>query len=171
MRTMTRLMLVAVLVLAARPVTGQVALEFGTDAGVRVGANGTDVDITSFSVPIGSVRFGVHVAPHWSIENSTSFDFTSFENSTDLTLLRTDIAGLYHFGSNRGSLRPYLKAGMSYRFVDFEASDGEFGILGAAGLTWPVAKQIALRFQGGVDSMFDSRNEFSGLVGFSVFTR
>jgi hypothetical protein len=170
--TLRSILLTLVLSLFTVPATAQMALEIGMDAGVNVGANGTDVDVTTVSAPVQALRVGVHILKRLSLESSTSFNLTSVQNGPDLTRFRTDLTGLFHLGVDRTRLRPYLKGGLSYRLVDFgEFSDGEFGIVGALGVTVPVIRQVALRFQGGVDAQFSTRNDFTGLVGFSVFTR
>ena len=155
--------------------SAQTPIELGVDAGLELIGNGTDLTYTSWDLPVGAVRVGLHVGEHVSIESSLSAGRLEGDgpNATTVSTVELILSGLYHFGSDRSGRRFHVLLGIpvrrnSFSQGSFSDSSSEFGIVAAGvGLTMPVADHLAVRFQTRGIGWEGSTTRLSFLVGFS----
>lgn len=154
----------------------QTALEIGVDAGLQIDGNGTDANVRTWGIPIRSVRAGLHVGAHTSLEAALGASRVELLNSIGeptATNFEFGVSGLYHFGTDRSARRLHLLLGVPFRYGRVgddtgTVSDSEYGILGGVGMTIPVRGALALRLQAQGIGWRHSTTRLSFLVGIST---
>jgi len=171
-------LLFALSLVCVNAASAQQAIELGVDAGVQLAGNGTDLEQTSWQLPVSAVRIAAHTGDHLSFEGAVSVNRTSFDDFDQTTVTAFELLSmaLYHFGSDRSRRRVHLLLGVPIRYASASNSSGsysdtEFGlIVGGIGLTLPVADHLGLRFQARGIGWEGSTTRLSFLVGFSYLS-
>jgi hypothetical protein len=149
-------------------------VELGVDGGLGLNFNGRT--LTTFSVPIQSLRVGFMVSNNVSIEPSTAINILKLEGSEAIATISLSLSGLFHFTPDRSTAQAYFRPQAGLNFITGGGeSASQFGAGGGFGVKMPVADQIAIRLDGSFVHSFENddfaaSNGIAATVGFSVFT-
>ena len=150
-------------------------VELGVDGGLGIDFNGGT--LTTFSVPIQSLRIGFMASDNVSIEPSTSINILKYEGADAIATVSLALSGLFHFTPDRSMAQAYFRPQAGLNFItDGDDSASQLSLGGGFGVKLPVADQMAIRLDGSFVHAFENddfagRNGIAALVGFSVFTR
>jgi hypothetical protein len=147
--------------------------ELGVDAGVTFTLD--DPKVTTFSVPIQSVRAGFFLSPEISLEPSLAFQSLSVSGGSSGSAYAIGLGLLYHFSTSRAANQMYVRP-----FIGLDGTSGggsstnSFSFGGGFGVKVPVGTRFATRFEGNLAHRSDSgvsQNAIGLLAGLSVYTR
>lgn len=164
----------------AKPLTGQVSMEFGVDAAYeRVSVSGSAGGTLSlFAVPMQSVRVGFYVQDAVSLEPRLGITRVSADGGSSETQLRASLAGLYFLGeAGQGDSRVFLSvvSGLDYGKIavgEADASTVQLRVGTGAGILLPIQDRLFLRTSLEYHRSFESRKALAAnhlviAVGFS----
>jgi hypothetical protein len=163
-------------------------IELGIDAALRY-RSADDANLTSFDVPIPSVRVGFFLSDQLSLEPfgrigwqrvSIEDPFPGQDDSDSFTTYDLGVGALFHFSPDRTRSQPYVRPFLGLSGFsggggdDDSASQLSFGA--GIGLKMPVADRLGWRIEAnytrlGEDEPFEAGNVFGIQFGLSFFTR
>lgn len=153
----------------------QGGVELGMDAGLRLDLS--DPSVTTFEVPIQSVRAGFLVTERISAEPAVGLSYFKFEGEDAVIALNADLAALVHFGADGVRRGLYLRPVVGISFVDVGSeSVSQFSAGAGVGVKLPLADQLAARVEASYRHGFENDDllgtDVIGLsFGLSFFTR
>lgn len=158
----------ALLCAQARPV------ELGIDGALAISFDRRTS--TSFQLPSQSFRVGFSLSDAVSLEPAVSIDYLRLAETDADYVLGLGLGGVFHFVTDRTRSQPYVRPAAGLQLI---ASRGDavaqFHASGALGVKLPVANQLAVRLEAGLQHTFASGlsggNSIFAAVGLSFFTR
>ena len=165
-------------------------MEFGLDGGLAFGLS--DPKITSFGLPVQSLRAGFYMSDALSIEPIVSMNYRKLSatgGSASENNLDVGVGAVYHLNANRAARQLYVRPfvdllHVGQKFTDTNggvtttqsASDNAFGVGAGFGvkipmmsrMVWRLETQLAHRLESGAIA---SQTSLGFSAGLSFFTR
>ena len=144
--------------------------EIGADAGLSFGLD--DPNVTTLSIPVQSIRAGLHVSDVLSIEPFFGLDYTKFEDVDGITLYQFGVGALYHFSASRTQTQLFIRPALQIVGASIAGeSDSEVGAGVGIGMKWPKLNgRMAWRGEANINFINDN-TILGALLGISFFTR